>query len=98
LAETEKSDPRAARFRAFVSYSHADAAIAQKLHRKIETYRLPRHLRLDPIANENNGRLGRIFRDHEDLPAAEDLSESVKRALARSRKRTKQGWRRVRWR
>ncbi len=84
LAETEKSDPHPARFRAFVSYSHADAAVAQRLHRKIETYRLPRHLRPDLVVDENNGRLGRIFRDREDLPAAEDLSESVKRALAGS--------------
>ena len=84
LAEAGKSDLHAVRFRAFVSYSHADAAIAQRLHRKIEAYRLPHHLRPDPIADENNGRLGRIFRDREDLPAAEDLSESVKRALAES--------------
>ena len=72
------------RFRAFVSYSHADAAIAQKLHRKIETYRLPQHLRDRKTFNLDNGRLGRIFRDREDLPAAEDLSESVKQALAGS--------------
>ena len=71
-------------FRAFVSYSHADAAIAQRLHRKIETYRLPRHLQADQITDPNNGRLGRIFRDREDLPAAEDLSQSVKQALAGS--------------
>lgn len=84
MAEAEKSDPHAVRFRAFVSYSHADAAVAQKLHRKIETYRLPRHLLADQNADPDNGRLGRIFRDREDLPAAEDLSESVKQALAGS--------------
>lgn len=72
------------RFRAFVSYSHADAAIAQKLHRKIETYRLPQHLRDRQTIDPDNGRMGRIFRDREDLPAAEDLSESVKQALAGS--------------
>lgn len=72
------------RFRAFVSYSHADAAIAQKLHRKIETYRLPHHLRDRENDDPDNGRMGRIFRDREDLPAAEDLSESVKQALAGS--------------
>ncbi|MEH6702990.1 toll/interleukin-1 receptor domain-containing protein [Parasphingorhabdus sp.] len=72
------------RFRAFVSYSHADATIAQKLHRKIETYRLPQHLRDRESEDADNGRLGRIFRDREDLPAAEDLSESVKQALAGS--------------
>ncbi len=71
-------------FRAFVSYSHADAAIAQKLHRKIETYRLPHHLRDRATDDPDNGRMGRIFRDREDLPAAEDLSESVKQALAGS--------------
>ena len=74
MAEAEKSDPLAVHFRAFVSYSHADAAIAQKLHRKIETYRLPQHLQADRIDNQDNGRLGRIFRDREDLPAAQDLS------------------------
>ena len=84
MAEAEKSDPQAVRFRAFVSYSHADAAIAQKLHKKIETYRLPRHLQTDASAAAGKGRLGRIFRDREDLPAAEDLSESVKQALAGS--------------
>ncbi|WP_373490578.1 TIR domain-containing protein, partial [Parasphingorhabdus sp.] len=84
MTEAEKSDPQAVRFRAFVSYSHADAAIAQKLHRKIETYRLPRRLRADRITDAGDGRLGRIFRDREDLPAAEDLSQSVKQALAES--------------
>ncbi len=84
LGDAEKSDPHAVRFRAFVSYSHADAAIAQKLHRKIETYRLPHHLRDHETVDPDNGRLGRIFRDREDLPAAADLSESVKQALAGS--------------
>lgn len=84
LGDTEQSDPHAVRFRAFVSYSHADAAVAQKLHRKIEAYRLPQHLRGRYTADPDKGRLGRIFRDREDLPAAEDLSESVKRALAGS--------------
>ena len=84
MADTEKSDPHAAHFRAFVSYSHADAAVAQKLHRKIETYRLPDHLRDRKASAPDDGRLGRIFRDREDLPAAADLSGSVKRALAGS--------------
>jgi tetratricopeptide (TPR) repeat protein len=84
LADAEQSEPQVARFRAFVSYSHADAAIAQKLHRQIETYRLPVRLRADQKIRKHDGRLGRIFRDREDLPAAKDLSESVKHALAGS--------------
>ncbi len=73
-----------ARFRAFVSYSHADAAIAKKLHQKIETYKLPKLLRAMQPEGERDGRLGRLFRDREDLPAALDLSESVKAALSQS--------------
>lgn len=84
MGDAEKSDPQVVRFRAFVSYSHTDATIAQKLHRKIETYRLPHHLRDRETDDPDNGRMGRIFRDREDLPAAEDLSESVKQALAGS--------------
>ncbi len=84
MGDAGKFDPHAVRFRAFVSYSHADAAVAKKLHRKIETYRLPQHLRDRHAADPDNGRMGRIFRDREDLPAAEDLSESVKQALAGS--------------
>lgn len=77
------------RFKAFVSYSHADKVAAQKLHRKLEAYRLPAHLRAVTNdasgANANSdGRIGVIFRDREDLPAAEDLSESVKAALSAS--------------
>lgn len=66
-------------FRAFLSYSHADAETAAKLHHRLETYRLPSRLR---DAEEGGaGRLMPIFRDREDLPAADDLSESVKAAL-----------------
>lgn len=75
----------AARFRAFVSYSHADTAAARRLQKRLETYRVPRRLagRVVPIGNAQ-GRVGSVFRDREDLPASADLSESVKDALARS--------------
>lgn len=77
------SEPKG-RFRAFVSYSHADKAAAQRFHRKLETYRLPAHLRETAAAIEPDGRVGAIFRDREDLPAAQDLTESVKEALSQS--------------
>ena len=70
------------RFRAFLSYSHADAAAARRLHRRLESFRLPRHL--VPGEGRSSARLGPIFRDREDLPAAEDLSQAVKAALAQS--------------
>jgi hypothetical protein len=75
----------AARFRAFVSYSHADTVIARRLQRRLETYRVPKRLadRVPPIGAAQ-GRVGPVFRDREDLPATADLSDAVKDALARS--------------
>lgn len=78
-----------ARFSAFVSYSHVDSATAKKLHRKIETYKLPKRLRHlqtgSAKGGASDGRVGQIFRDRDDLSAALDLSESVKDALTQSR-------------
>ncbi len=75
------------KFRAFISYSHADFKIATKLHRKIENYRLPPRLReavQDEASSLPDGRIGKVFRDREDLPAAQDLSQAVKLALKNS--------------
>lgn len=69
-------------FRAFISYSHADKTYASKLHRRLETYRLPKRLRENAPALQSNGRLGKVFRDREDFAASEDLSESIKSAIA----------------
>ncbi|HEY0412733.1 MAG TPA: toll/interleukin-1 receptor domain-containing protein [Allosphingosinicella sp.] len=73
------------RYAAFLSYSHKDAAAARWLHRRLETYRIPR--RLVGSAGEHGpvpARLTPIFRDREELPAAGDLSERVRAALAES--------------
>lgn len=73
------------RYRAFISYSHADHARARRLHRALENYRVPRRLvgqstRKGPVPR----RLAPIFRDRDDLSASGDLSASVREALARS--------------
>jgi tetratricopeptide (TPR) repeat protein len=68
------------KFAAFISYSHADAAAAAKLQRKLERYRLPKHIRRSQ-AREATG-LGRIFRDREDLAAAVSLSDAIRAAIA----------------
>ncbi len=72
-------------YRAFISYSHRDDAIARTLHKRLETYRLPKHLigtqtTRGPVA----ARLSPIFRDLDELSAANDLSAEIKSALARS--------------
>ena len=80
VRKIEAEKPYGLSFRAFLSYCHADKAEAQRLHRKLEGYRLPRHLRKTGV----KGRIGKVFRDREDLPAAADLSASVQQALAAS--------------
>lgn len=73
------------RYKAFLSYSHKDAAAAGRLHRRLESYRMPRRLvgrrtALGPVPQ----RLWPIFRDREEMAAASDLSETVRAALAES--------------
>jgi hypothetical protein len=75
----------AAHYAAFISYSHKDAAAARALHRRLESYRVPR--RLAGGAGDHGpvpARLTPIFRDRDELPAAGDLSEKVRAALAAS--------------
>jgi hypothetical protein len=73
-------------FRAFVSYSHADAAFAARLQRRLEGYRLPRRLagRVAPLPGQAEGRIGPVFRDRADLSAASDLSAAVREGIAAS--------------
>lgn len=81
----DEGDDGPARYRAFISYSHQDAAAGRRLHRRLERYVLPKRLvgRATPRGPIPR-RLGPIFRDREDLPAADNLSEEVRAALAGS--------------
>lgn len=73
------------KYRAFLSYSHADSRIARRLHRWLETYRFPARLvgrdtPLGPVPP----RLHPIFRDREELPTSADLGGQIQAALAES--------------
>jgi tetratricopeptide (TPR) repeat protein len=73
------------RYTAFLSYSHQDAAAAGRLHRRLETYRMPKRLiGLETAQGPVPERLAPIFRDRDELPAATDLSQTVREALAGS--------------
>jgi hypothetical protein len=73
------------RYRAFISYSHKDARAASRLHRRLESYRIPRRVAgTEGLHGSVPTRLTPIFRDREDLPAAGDLSETVRAALVNS--------------
>ena len=65
---------------AFISYRHKplDMAVAQKLHRMIEGYRIPRSV---PGGRK---RLGLVFRDKEELPVSGDLNQDICTALDHS--------------
>ncbi len=79
--EDQRRDAAAsARYRAFISYSHADARFAADLQQRLERYRLPG----GSLLSGRGPRLGHMFRDVEDLPAATDLSAAVQRALGES--------------
>ncbi len=67
---------------AFISYSHADSKVAQRLHRWLEGYFVPKRL----VGRETAfgtvpQRLRPIFRDREELPTSADLGEQITAAL-----------------
>lgn len=79
------TDGEAPAYRAFISYSHADAVFGRRLHRRLEAYRLPRRLVGRPTpGGPAPPRLTPIFRDRDELAATGDLSAEVRAALARS--------------
>ncbi|MBR9825235.1 MAG: toll/interleukin-1 receptor domain-containing protein [Alphaproteobacteria bacterium] len=72
-------------YAAFISYSHADERAAARLHRALETYSIPgRLVGKTTQKGEVPKRLGRIFRDREELSAGSDLSQAVQEALHNS--------------
>ncbi|HEY0370511.1 MAG TPA: toll/interleukin-1 receptor domain-containing protein, partial [Thermoanaerobaculia bacterium] len=77
--------PERFRYRAFLSYRSTDRKVAEWLHRKLETYRIPRRL-----AGKSGthglvpSRLAPIFRDRDDARSAEDLETVIAASLARS--------------
>lgn len=66
------------RYKAFLSYSHRDREVAEWLHERLESYRLP-----EEIAEDGEG-LRPIFKDREELPASQNLGAAIESALAAS--------------
>jgi hypothetical protein len=75
------------RYWAFLSYSHDDRHAAARLHRALETYRLPQRLvgRNGSVGTAVPERLFPVFRDREELTAGDGIGVAVERALAASR-------------
>jgi MTH538 TIR-like domain (DUF1863) len=72
----------APRYSAFISYRHVppDRDVARWLHGALETYRVPRAV----LQGGASARLGRVFRDEEELAASPDLSARIDAALSRA--------------
>ena len=70
------------KYRAFISYSHADEKWARWLHRSLETYGIPKRLigqktAMGPVP----AKLSPVFRDREELASATDLGSKLTEAL-----------------
>lgn len=66
-------------YTAFISYRHRplDAEAAKRIQRSIESYTVPKGLRKEP----GQKKLGRVFRDEDELPISSSLSDSITYAL-----------------
>jgi tetratricopeptide (TPR) repeat protein len=73
------------KYRAFISYSHADEEWAKWLHRALETYRVPKRLvgrptEFGPVPE----RIAPVFRDRDELATATSLGQILTQALEQS--------------
>ena len=71
-------DPMRKRFRAFISYSQRDKAFASRLHRALESYRVPAGIAADLGPKRT---LGRFFRDDDEMGASLSLGAALDGAL-----------------
>lgn len=67
------------KYAAFISYRHGgiDEKVAKQVFRLLERYRVPRRL----AKKIGTNKIGRVFRDSEELKAGSDLSALIKEAL-----------------
>ncbi|MFZ4071328.1 MAG: TIR domain-containing protein [Caulobacterales bacterium] len=68
-------------FRGFISYSWQDKAWGRRLHAWLEAYHAPAGV---GSHNAVSRKLGKFFRDDDDMPAASDIGQIVRQAIAAS--------------
>ncbi|MDR1206588.1 MAG: TIR domain-containing protein [Peptococcaceae bacterium] len=70
------SEPK---YEAFISYRHKDldSAVARAIHKQLETYRIPRSIQ----KSSGKQKMGKAFRDQDELPLLADLEEGIQQAL-----------------
>ena len=76
------AEPAAFKYRAFISYSHADTAQAKRLHRALESFRIDKDLAGRETATGAIPKALRpIFRDRDEFTAGHVLSDQTQAAL-----------------
>ncbi len=70
------------KYRAFISYSHKDEKWASWLHKALETFKIPKYLVGDttPMGTVPE-RMGKVFRDREELSTSASLGTDLTQAL-----------------
>jgi hypothetical protein len=76
------AEPASFKYRAFISYSHADASWAKWLHRALESFTIDKDLVGRDTANGPVPKsLRPIFRDRDEFTAGHSLNEQTLAAL-----------------
>lgn len=67
---------------AFISYRHGglDQAAAELLHKRLETFKVPKAI----IRKGSQKKVGRVFRDRDELPTSSNLADNIYHALEHS--------------
>ncbi|MBR3235342.1 MAG: TIR domain-containing protein [Atopobiaceae bacterium] len=79
----DTEEPTDYEYEAFISYRHLpqDRAAATRIQRLLEGANIPKELRNPP----EKKRMGKLFRDEDELTATESLSDTIVEALKKSR-------------
>ena len=69
---------------AFISYRHNefDSFVAENLHKKLENFKLPKSVL--PKVENGKKKIERVFRDVDELPLTDNLSDPISKALLNS--------------
>lgn len=72
------------KYDAFISYRHSplDMYIAKSVHRRLENFRLPKSVIEKGLCTKT--KIERVFRDQDELPLADNLSDPIDNALGNS--------------
>ena len=78
------SDQSVFHYDAFISYRHNefDSFVAENLHKKLENFKLPKSVL--PKVKSGKTKIERVFRDVDELPLTDNLSDPISKALLNS--------------